>query len=256
MLTIFAIPALTDNYIWLIKSANGPETIIVDPGESVPVIQAISKQQLTPIAIFNTHQHYDHINGIEPLVDKYQLPVYGSSNEFIPCLSHDLKDKHSVIIDSNFPEFEVLHIPGHTAGHIAYRYKDFLFSGDTIFSAGCGRLLGGSAEQLFNSIQTLCQLPKTTQIFASHEYTEQNLLFAKLVEPDNSAIVSYQQKVISLRKRGTFTLPTSIEQELAINPFLRCREPSVIKAASDFAKRNLSTPLDVFSALRIWKDRL
>lgn len=256
MLTIFAIPALTDNYIWLVKSSLGPETLIVDPGESTPVIEALTKQQLTPIAILNTHQHYDHINGIKSLVEKYDLPVYGSSNEFIPCLTHDLKAKKSVFIHSAFPEFEVLHIPGHTAGHIAYHYQDILFSGDTIFSGGCGRLLGGTALQLFNTIQQLCKLPKNTQIFASHEYTEQNLLFARLVEPDNQAIITYQQKIKAIRKQGFITLPTTIEQELAINPFLRCNQPAVIKAANEFAQRTLLTPAEVFAALRMWKDRL
>jgi hydroxyacylglutathione hydrolase len=255
MLTTFAVPALTDNYIWLIKSESGPETIIVDPGEATPVIKAITEQQLTPIAIINTHQHYDHINGIKELVNTYGIPVYGSSNELVPCLTHDLKNKNSVFIDTAFPEFEVMQIPGHTAGHIAYRYQDNLFSGDTIFSGGCGRLLGGTAIQLHNSIQCICQLPKQTRIFASHEYTEQNLLFAKLVEPNNQAILAYQQDVFAARQKGLPSLPTTIEQELAINPFMRCDQPEVIQTVSEFSQQKLTTAAEVFSALRIWKDR-
>jgi hydroxyacylglutathione hydrolase len=255
MLTTFAVPALTDNYIWLIKNESGPETIIVDPGEATPVIEAIIEQQLTPIAIINTHQHYDHINGIKELVDKYALPVYGSSDEQVPCLTHDLKDKKSVFIDAAFPEFEIIPIPGHTAGHIAYRYKNMLFSGDTIFSGGCGRLLGGTAIQLHNSIQRLCKLPKQTRIFASHEYTEQNLLFAKLVEPNNQAVMVYQKHVLKLRQQGLPSLPTTLEQELAINPFLRCDQPDVIDAVSQFAQRQITVPSEVFATLRIWKDR-
>lgn len=256
MLTILPVPALTDNYVWLLKSSSGPETIILDPGEAEPVINAISQQQLKPIAILNTHQHYDHVNGIKSLVETYQLPVYGSSAEFVPCLTHDLKDKQSVFVDSAFPEFEILNIPGHTAGHIAYLYEDKLFSGDTIFSAGCGRLLGGTAEQLFDSIQQLCRLPKHTKIYATHEYTEQNLLFAKLIEPENEALISYQQEVRQLRKQGQVTLPTTIEQELAINPFLRCEQPAVKESVSRYAERDLIEPKEVFAALRIWKDRL
>ncbi len=256
MLTIFPVPALTDNYIWLIKLRTGSETIIVDPGEAEPVINAVSKQQLTPVAIINTHQHYDHINGIKSLVEKYDIPVYGSSDELIPCLTHDLKNKRSVNIHPLFPDFEVLHIPGHTAGHIAYLYDKHLFSADTIFSGGCGRLLGGTAEQLHHSIQMLCKLPSDTLVYASHEYTEQNLLFASLVEPDNSELNSYKKHIIEQRRQGLPTLPTTLQQELAINPFLRCNQASIINAASEYANRALTEPSEVFAALRIWKDRL
>jgi len=255
MLTIIPIPALTDNYIWLIKSCSGPETLIVDPGESQPVIEAINHYKLKPVAILNTHQHYDHINGIKPLVERYQLPVFGSSQELIPCLTHDLKQANYVQPHPAFPEFEVLHIPGHTAGHIAYRYQHYLFSGDTIFSGGCGRLLGGTAKQLYHSIQQLCQLPQDSLMFASHEYTQQNLVFARLVEPDNQQLEQYRTIIDQRLKQGLPTLPTTLQQELAVNPFLRCDKASVIKSASEYAGHELTTPEAVFAVLRLWKDR-
>jgi hydroxyacylglutathione hydrolase len=255
MLTIIPIPALSDNYIWLIKSRSSNATLIVDPGEAKPVFDAIEQYRLNPVAVLNTHQHYDHINGIKPIVERYQIPVFGSSQELIPCLTHDLKHAHHVQPHPAFPEFKVLHIPGHTAGHIAYRYKHYLFSGDTIFSGGCGRLLGGTAKQLYQSIQQLCQLPKDTLIFASHEYTQQNLIFARQVEPANQQLQQYQQAIAQTLKRATPTLPTTLETELAINPFLRCQKSTIVQAVSDYVGYQLTTAEDVFAALRIWKDR-
>lgn len=188
MLNILAVPALVDNYIWLIHSVDNNEVLIVDPGEAQPVINALNEQQLTPVAILNTHYHYDHIDGITELVDRYRLPVYGPANAFIPRLSTSVSATKSLTVHPNFPNFEVLNTPGHTDPHITYRLDNMLFCGDTLFGAGCGRLLGGSAKQLFNSLQQLITLPSDTKIFCSHEYTLANLQFALAIEPDNKEI--------------------------------------------------------------------
>jgi len=254
MLSIQAVPALTDNYIWLIKSEDTDDVIIIDPGESAPVISVLNEQQLTPVAILNTHYHYDHIDGIAALVERYQLPVYGPKNSFIPKLTHPLEECQQLTIHPSFPDFQILNIPGHTAQHTGYLLDDMLFCGDTLFAAGCGRLLGGTAEQLFHSLQQICQLPSTTKVFCSHEYTLANLKFALAVEPDNDAI---KQRLITTEKQRHLeqvTLPTTLDLEFATNPFLRCEHSNVIHAASNFSSQKLNSPLEVFTVLRSWKD--
>ena len=255
MLNIQAVPALIDNYIWLIHSVDSNEVLIVDPGEATPVINVITEQQLTPVAILNTHYHYDHVDGISELVDRYDLPVFGPPNAFIPRLSQPLSATKKFTVHPNFPDFEVLDIPGHTANHIAYRLSDMVFCGDTLFAAGCGRLLGGSAGQLFHSLQQLSGLPAETKIYCGHEYTQSNLKFASKIEPDNAAIKHRIESTNKLRAAKQPTLPTTIAEELATNPFLRCDQNEVIQSAQQFTGTELSNPLAVFTALRAWKDR-
>mgnify|MGYP000008052146 CR=1 FL=1 len=255
MSNIQAVPALVDNYIWLIHSVDSNEVLIVDPGDATPVINAITEQGLTPVAILITHYHYDHVDGIEDLVERYQLPVYGPANAFIPKLSTVLSATNQLSVHPNFPDFEVLEIPGHTASHIAYRLDNMLFCGDTLFAAGCGRLLGGTAEQLFNSLQQLITLPADTKIYCGHEYTQANLKFASLIEPNNTAIKQRIADTDKLRAAKQPSLPTTIAAELATNPFLRGDQAEVIQAAQHFTGTELPNPLAVFTALRAWKDR-
>jgi hydroxyacylglutathione hydrolase len=255
MLNIQAIPALRDNYIWLIHAVHSTEVLIVDPGEAQPVIDALTEQQLSPVAILNTHYHYDHIDGIAELVERYQLPVFGPSNAFIPKLSTPLSAGSKLAIHSSFPKMDILDIPGHTAVHIAYHFDDKLFCGDTLFAAGCGKLLGGTAEQLFNALQQLINLPIETKIYCGHEYTQDNLQFAKAVEPNNKAILQRIDVVDILREQGKVTLPSTLALELATNPFLRCDKADIIEAAEQFIGATLDSPLAVFKVLRAWKDR-
>ncbi|OUR65597.1 hydroxyacylglutathione hydrolase [Methylophaga sp. 42_25_T18] len=255
MLNIQAVPALIDNYIWLIHSVDSNEIIIVDPGDATPVIKVITEQHLSPVAILNTHYHYDHVDGIAELVDRYQLPVYGPPNSFVPRLSTSLSATDKLSVHPKFPDFEVLEIPGHTATHIAYRVHDMVFCGDTLFASGCGRLLGGTAEQLFNSLQQICSLPTETKIYCGHEYTQSNLKFALKVEPNNIAIKQRIEDSKKLRAANLPTLPTTIAEELTTNPFLRCDQAEVIQAAQRFTGTKLTNPLAVFTALRAWKDR-
>ncbi len=254
MIKIQAYSALKDNYIWLIHCTNENHTLIVDPSDAEPIIRIITKQRLYPVAILNTHHHHDHIDGITKLVDQYHIPVYGPTDIRIPKLSTSVSATNWFKLSPKFPNFTILDLPGHTATHIAYLIHDMLFCGDTIFAAGCGRLLGGSANQLFNSLQNISSLPATTKIFCSHEYTQDNLKFALAVEPDNEEI---KQRIIDtdlLRLIGRPSIPTTVAQELATNPFLRCNEIGVVQSARQFAGSNMDNSLAVFSSLRAWKD--
>lgn len=254
MLTIQAIPAFNDNYIWLIEDPDTRRVLIVDPGDAAPVISAINQQKLLPVAILITHHHYDHIAGLATLTEHYELPVYGPDTESISGITHPLSEQPLLTVDPAFPAITVLDVPGHTTGHIAFLIDDCLFCGDTLFAAGCGRLLGGTAEQLFRSLQQITSLPIQTRIFCAHEYTEANLQFAATVEPDNSDI---QQRIIDTaicRQQDRPSLPSTLATELATNPFLRCDQNKVIQSAQQFAGKKLLTPVDVFTALRAWKD--
>jgi len=254
MLNIQAIPAFNDNYIWFIEDTDTRHVLIVDPGDAQPVIQAIKQQQLIPVALLITHHHHDHIGGIDQLLEHYDIPVYGPKIATIPSVTHPLSANDTLIIDPAFPTISILDISGHTAIHIAFLFDDFLFCGDTLFGAGCGRLLGGTAEHLFHSLQKIAQLPTETKVYCAHEYTQANLRFAEAVEPDNSDI---QQRILDtalLRKQNKPSLPSTLGLELATNPFLRCDQPNVIQAAESFSGKQLLTAVEVFTELRLWKD--
>ncbi len=251
---IHAIPALKDNYIWLLQAENSARTLIIDPGDEKPLIQYLKQQQLEPAAILITHQHYDHVDGIRPFLKYCSVPVYGPKNDLIPAITHPLSGMDKLLIDSEFSPVSIIDIPGHTSGHIAYQFAENLFCGDTLFASGCGRLLGGTAEQLFDSLTKLSLLPSGTKIYCGHEYTQANLRFASVVEPNNTQIQQRIIEVAAIRKQGKMSLPSTIELELACNPFLRCDQIDVITAAQQFAGGTLSSPLQVFKALRLWKD--
>ena len=254
MLNIQAIPAFNDNYIWFIEDTDTRHVVIVDPGDATPVIKAIEQQQLIPSALLITHHHHDHIDGINQLVELYDIPVYGPKIATIPSVTPPLTANDTLIIDSTFPAITILDISGHSAVHIAFLFENKLFCGDTLFGAGCGRLLGGTAEQLFHSLQKIAQLPTETKVYCAHEYTQANLRFAEAVEPDNSDI---QQRILNtalLRKQNKPSLPSTLGLELATNPFLRCDQPNVIQAAESFSGKQLLTAIEVFTELRLWKD--
>lgn len=255
MLNIQAIPALQDNYIWLIHCVDTAKAIIVDPSEAAPVIKTLRDNQLTPVAILITHYHYDHVDGIAELVQQYQIPVYGPDNAFIPHITNTVSVGSNLTIHPSFPAFSILDIPGHTAIHIGYLLQDMLFCGDTLFAAGCGKLLGGTAKQLFSSIQQLSLLPSETKLFCGHEYTQANLSFALAIEPNNPVIKQRIEETTKMQLANKPSLPTTLKLELESNPYLRCDHPDVIQAAQQFAGCELTTPLAVFTALRTWKDR-
>ena len=259
---ITPIKAFSDNYIWAIT--NKQVATLVDPGDASVCIEFLEKNTLTLTSILITHHHSDHTGGINQLVDycqqkKWSLTVYGPANENIPQCDVKLNENDSVVLDELNINFRIIDLPGHTAGHIAYFATDhvmpILFCGDTLFSAGCGRLFEGSPEQMLNSLTKLADLPENTQVYCTHEYTQANLAFALTVEPNNQALVTYNKKVNELRSKGYATIPSTIELEKQINPFLRCYKQSVQASAQQFATDSNGTPQDTFTTIRRWKDQ-
>jgi hydroxyacylglutathione hydrolase len=225
-MTLVALPAFSDNYIWMLH--DGRDAWVVDPGDATPVLAAVQDQSLRLAGILVTHHHPDHVGGIDALRPHLQGPVYGPARESIPqpCVPLHAGDRVTVL----GLHFEVLEVPGHTAGHIAYVQRDevsapLLFCGDTLFSAGCGRLFEGTPAQMHDSLRQLAALPADTQVCCTHEYTLSNLRFAAAVEPANEAIAQHSVRCEQLRAAGQPTLPSTIALERRINPFLRCGEP-------------------------------
>lgn len=256
MLKIEALPAFTDNYIWILQDAERQLCAVVDPGDADPVhawLEARPDWRLTDILI--THHHADHVGGVQQLKTKYGARVHGPAAEAIPDRDEALSGGQRIQILAN--ELEIIEVPGHTRGHIAYFHdaqEPWLLSGDTLFAAGCGRLFEGTPEQMFASLQRLASLPAQTRVYCTHEYTLSNLRFAKAVEPDNQMITDRLEQVIRLREAKRITLPSDLRTEHATNPFLRSAEPGVVAAASRHVGRQLGTPEAVFAALRSWKD--
>ncbi|MGX5174598.1 hydroxyacylglutathione hydrolase [Aliikangiella sp. IMCC44653] len=264
MISITPIPAFNDNYFWLI--AYQGNAIVVDPGDAAPVDQYLELNNLTLKAILITHHHHDHTGGIAKLKAKYHCQVYGPNYQYdhtnpaIPEVEKHLAEGDSFEI-AEFPlQFEVLEIPGHTLDHIAYvmRAESLqnlqLFCGDTIFSGGCGRLFEGDPATMWRSLQKLLNLPNTTQIYPAHEYTLANLEFAKTVEPNNSALLKYYEKVKQLRQQNLPSLPTQLSLEKNINPFLRVDNSDFKQALNIESNHLLNDPVQLFGKIRRQKD--
>lgn len=258
MLKIEALPAFSDNYIWMLQAPQQRRCVAVDPGDAGPVqawLDAHPDWQLSDILI--THHHPDHVGGVQQLKSRHGARVHGPAAENIPARDEALVHGQRIQVLDHL--LEVIEVPGHTSGHIAYFHYDtqapWLLSGDTLFAAGCGRLFEGTAHQMYESLQRLAALPEDTLVYCTHEYTLSNLRFAQAVEPDNREIAERLDQVRDLRAANRITLPSTLRTELATNPFLRCAEPPVTAAASKQADCQLVTPQDVFAALRAWKDR-
>jgi len=253
LLNVTAIPAFDDNYLWLIDDNHG-HACIVDPGDADAVLTVLDQKQLTLDAILVTHHHSDHIGGVEKLVAATGATVYGPAKEAIPHITHKLENNNIINILND--ECKVIYMPGHTSGHIGYYFPNQgkLFCGDTLFVAGCGRLFEGTAEQMFNSLRILAALPSDTQIYCAHEYTLSNLRFAQTVEPNNQAITDKIAWCQQRRKEGLATVPSTIAEELATNPFLRSHEPDVIQSAKQKSGKNALSPVEVFATIRAMKD--
>ncbi len=247
------IPAFKDNYIWSLLHPTCAFTLCVDPGDAKPVEQFLQQCQRTLTAILITHHHWDHTHGLVELMQQRNIPVFGPAHT-VDEVTHPLTDRQVCSLPEFDLEFEVLAIAGHTLDHLAYYGHGILFCGDTLFAGGCGRLFEGSATQMYQSLQQLAALPSTTQVYCAHEYTLTNLQFALQVEPENTAIQQRLFQVQKLRTQQQPSLPTSIGLELATNPFLRVTQPTVIDAAQRYADQALTDPVDVFAALRDWKD--
>ena len=253
---IIPLSAFSDNYIWLIT--NGADAIVVDPGQAAPVLQALNKRALKLTAILLTHHHQDHVGGVDELVSQTGAMVYGPAGEVLPLCDVALVEGDLVSDTGLQLSLSVLGVPGHTAGHIAYAGEiagqPVLFCGDTLFAAGCGRLFEGTPAQMDASLAKLAALPAATAVYCAHEYTLSNMRWARAVEPDNQPLQVWQARAEQQRAEGQPTLPSSIGQELSCNPFLRARQASVAQAAASWAERPLDTPVEVFAALREWKN--
>lgn len=252
--TVQAIPALKDNYIWAIIHHPSSQVIVVDPGDASVVNRFLELNQLQLAGILITHRHSDHTNGLSELALHANIPVYGPRNDLVPGYTHLLSDDDPITFESLTLQFQVLAVPGHTHGHIAYYGQEWLFSGDTLFSAGCGRMFEGTPEQLLGSLSRLAALPEVTKVYCGHEYTLNNLRFAALVEPDNSAIQMRLAEIQVLCKEQQPTLPSTIAIERQINPFLRCHLASVRQAAEHHSNKKLKSTVEVFAVIRAWKD--
>ncbi|MBK5540900.1 hydroxyacylglutathione hydrolase [Pseudomonas sp. TH05] len=254
MIQISALPAFTDNYIWLLQDQHHQRCAVVDPGDAAPVVAWLQQHPgwvLSDILI--THHHHDHVGGVEQLKQLSGATVYGPARENIPGRDVALDDQDRVSVLGC--EFRVMSVPGHTLGHIAYYHDGLLFCGDTLFAAGCGRLFEGTPEQMHQSLASLAALPAETRVYCTHEYTLSNLKFAQAVEPHNPDIAERLAKVIQLREDGRMTLPSTLALEKLTNPFLRTAETSVKQKADERNGRDNPSQSAVFAALRAWKDK-
>jgi hydroxyacylglutathione hydrolase len=250
-LKIDPIPAFTDNYFWALQS--GTHCAVVDPGDAEPVIAWLAERGLSLVTILITHHHGDHVGGIEKLRRRYgDIPVYGPAHENIPERTHAVGEGAQVDVFGTL--FQVWEIPGHTAGHIAYVSAREAFVGDTMFAAGCGRLFEGTPAQMAHSLGRIAALPPTTNIYCAHEYTLSNLRFALSVDGENEALVARAFEAEALRERGVPTVPFTIAQERATNPFLRAGEPALREAANGYAGQMHGSDVDVFATLRQMKN--
>ena len=256
---ISAIKAFSDNYIWCIQTKNNQSAVLVDPGDADVCITYIKKHNLILTAILITHRHPDHVGGVSKLKSFCQqqgwpLTIYGPTLEATEHCHVKLKDGDSISLKELNIEFTVLDVPGHTLGHIAYLGDDNLFCGDTLFSAGCGRVFDGTYEQLHHSLNKLANLAEKTRIYCAHEYTLANLDFALAVDTHNSELINFHNQVRIRREQNKSTIPSSIAIEKKINPFLRCFDHAIQESAHQYSHTPMTSALATFTVLRQWKN--
>jgi hydroxyacylglutathione hydrolase len=255
-LVVRPVRAFSDNYIWLIESPRDPAQVVaVDPGDAAPVIAELERSGASLAAILLTHHHPDHIGGVPELLRHRQVTVVGPNDARIANRTLTVEDGERCELEGLGLSFEILQIPGHTVSHIAFWGHGAVFCGDTLFSAGCGRMFEGTPKQMNASLDRLRNLPPETQVYCGHEYTAANLRFALTVEPANGAALEYQDSVARIRAAGSPTLPSTLSLEIRVNPFLRCDKPGVRAIAEERAGKKLEAPAEVFAVLRAWKDQ-
>lgn len=255
MLRIEPVPILGDNYAWLLRPPDQDAVAVIDPGDDRPVLEVLERDRLRLEAVLLTHHHRDHVGGLGGLLRKRRVPVFGPEAERIAGVDRPVADADAVELFGGAVVLEVLHLPGHTLGHVGYVGHGVALVGDTLFAGGCGRVFEGTPRQMHASLGRLAALDGDTAVYCAHEYTVSNLEFATRVEPANRTLRERLAAARSARGEGRPTVPSSIAQELATNPFLRCDEPSVVAAAGRFAGREVAPGADTFAVVRGWKDR-
>lgn len=252
-LKITAIPAFSDNYIWLL-AAGGTACAVIDPGDADPVLEVLEEQGLDLRYILLTHHHPDHTGGVDELLEKYPAKVFGPDDRRIAFNKQVCQEGDLVSLPELDAAFRVLEVPAHTSSHIAFFGENALFSGDTLFSIGCGRLFEGTADDMQRSLDKLAALPADTRVYCAHEYTQSSCAFALQVEPENAALIARAAEVDRLRAAGQITLPAVLSDELAANPFMRTREKGVLEAARKIDPKALPGS-STMAIIRAWKDR-
>lgn len=253
------IKAFNDNYIWALINDTSKTVTFVDPGDEKVCLAFMAENGLILDSILITHHHWDHIDGV-PFLKEHclqnglNLTIYGPETPKIPTVTTPVKQDDEVELSHLGVTLKVMSLPGHTFDHIGYYTDTFLLCGDTLFSAGCGRIFDGSAQLLFESLNKLKQLPKTTIVYCTHEYTLANVNFALTVEPNNMALVDYYNQVLTMRQKNIATVPTNLKREIAINPFLRCAQETIKHSAQEYAGQQLLSEYEVFKTIRQWKD--
>lgn len=262
LLQVWPIPAFDDNYLWCVH--DGQSALIVDPGDAAPVLRFLEEKKTDAAGILITHHHADHTGGILALLKALHadVPVYGPAAIDIPGRTNAMMEGDKIEVAAPRVSLEVYEVPGHTLSHIAYfanmqanTAEPMLFCGDTLFASGCGRLFEGTPTQMSQSLAKFIALPKNTQVYCTHEYTLSNIRFALAVEPNNANLITWAQTAKALREQNLPTLPTTIGQELQVNPFMRCDQKDVIDAALKVSgEKSLPTPAHVLAVIRAWKD--
>lgn len=250
-MALVPLPALSDNYIWMLSDDTG-RAVVVDPGDAAPVLEAAASG-LQPLAILLTHHHPDHSGGVAALLERWPgLPVFGPADARLPVVTRVVGDGDHVAVGDW--RFEVIAVPGHTVSHVAFHGHGLLFCGDTLFSLGCGRLFEGTPGDMLGSLDRLAALPPETLVCCGHEYTLANAAFARVVDPGNPALARRHQEVIAMRESGRTTLPSTLADELACNPFLRVDAPAIRTALAARAPAAADDRVAAFAGLRHWKD--
>lgn len=252
--SVVPVPAFADNYLWLIH--DGVHAAIVDPGDAAPVLAALEQRQLSLVAILLTHHHADHAGGVPALLQRFPVPVFGPAKEAIPTITVPLREGMHAAVPELGLDFQVIDVPGHTAGHIAYyaAQQDLLFCGDTLFAGGCGRLFEGTPAQMVDSLGKLSSLPEQTAVYCAHEYTLSNLRFALAADGTNPALQARIKDEQAKRDRDQPTVPSTIGLEKATNPFLRYADPAILDTLTSSGKISTREPIAAFAALREWKN--